>query len=225
MGTTAELDRLLLAHEVEQFLYQEAALLDARRFDEWLALLTDDVHYWVPIRRTTTAREVDREFTRPGDMAFFDDDLEVLTQRVEKMKVGNAWSEDPPSRTRHFVSNIRIVSASGMEIAVEANFHLYRSRLDSDEDSNVFVEAVRSKEETVVAVRDFGVGIKAEHLPRLFERFYRSDKARSRKLGGTGLGLAIVKHIVQVHEGNVTVESTPGKSTVFSIQLPKSQEI
>ena len=87
------------------------------------------------------------------------------------------------------------------------------------------MEAVRSKGETVVSVRDFGVGIKAEHLPRLFERFYRSDKARSRKLGGTGLGLAIVKHIVQVHEGNVTVESTPGKSTVFSIQLPKSQEI
>ena len=93
----------------------------------------------------------------------------------------------------------------------------------SDEDSKVDVEADRDNGEVVISVRDFGVGIAAEHLPRLFERFYRSDKARSRKLGGTGLGLAIVKHIVQVHEGNVTVESTPGKATVFSIRLPGSQ--
>ncbi|MBE9519531.1 MAG: PAS domain-containing protein [Proteobacteria bacterium] len=95
----------------------------------------------------------------------------------------------------------------------------------SDEDSKVDVEADRDNGEVVISVRDFGVGIAAEHLPRLFERFYRSDKARSRKLGGTGLGLAIVKHIVQVHEGNVTVESTPGKATVFSIRLPGSQVV
>ena len=95
----------------------------------------------------------------------------------------------------------------------------------SDEDSKVDVEADRDNGEVVISVRDFGVGIAAEHLPRLFERFYRSDKARSRKLGGTGLGLAIVKHIVQVHEGSVTVESTPGKATVFSIRLPGSQVV
>src|SRR5262249_13111385 len=72
----------------------------------------------------------------------------------------------------------------------------------------------------VVAVRDRGCGIAAEHLPRLFERFYRVDRARSRKLGGTGLGLAIVKHIVQAHHGRTTVESTPGEGSVFSIHLP-----
>jgi two-component system, OmpR family, phosphate regulon sensor histidine kinase PhoR len=71
-----------------------------------------------------------------------------------------------------------------------------------------------------LSVADEGVGIAAEHLPRLFERFYRVDKARSRNAGGTGLGLAIVKHIVNVHGGRVEVESTLGKGTVFRLVLP-----
>jgi two-component system phosphate regulon sensor histidine kinase PhoR len=71
-----------------------------------------------------------------------------------------------------------------------------------------------------IVVRDEGCGIEAEHLPRLFERFYRADKARSRKLGGTGLGLSIVKHIVQAHGGSVAVESTPGVGSTFTIDLP-----
>ncbi|MGN0853392.1 MAG: sensor histidine kinase [Kiritimatiellia bacterium] len=68
-----------------------------------------------------------------------------------------------------------------------------------------------------ITVTDHGVGIAAEHLPRLFERFYRVDKARSRTLGGTGLGLAIVKHIAQLHGGTVTVESVPGAGSVFAL--------
>jgi two-component system phosphate regulon sensor histidine kinase PhoR len=76
------------------------------------------------------------------------------------------------------------------------------------------------KEMLAISVQDYGVGIGKEHLPRLFERFYRSDKARSRKLGGTGLGLAIVKHIAQAHKGSVTVESEIGKGSVFTILLP-----
>jgi two-component system phosphate regulon sensor histidine kinase PhoR len=73
-----------------------------------------------------------------------------------------------------------------------------------------------------VAVRDSGPGIPREHLPRLFERFYRVDKGRSRNLGGTGLGLAIVKHIVQAHRGEITVESEPGAGSTFTILLPKA---
>ncbi|MDT8442243.1 MAG: ATP-binding protein [Desulfuromonadales bacterium] len=72
----------------------------------------------------------------------------------------------------------------------------------------------------LITVRDWGQGIAAEHLPRLFERFYRIDKARSRSLGGTGLGLAIVKHIVQAHHGAISVDSSPGQGTIFTIVLP-----
>jgi len=72
----------------------------------------------------------------------------------------------------------------------------------------------------MIEVRDTGIGIGAEHLERIFERFYRVDRARSRELGGTGLGLAIVKHIVLSHGGSVRVESQPGKGSVFTIELP-----
>ncbi len=72
-----------------------------------------------------------------------------------------------------------------------------------------------------ISVTDEGIGIANEHLPRLFERFYRSDKARNRKAGGTGLGLAIVKHIVQAHGGTVTVTSTVGKGSEFTMTIPK----
>jgi two-component system phosphate regulon sensor histidine kinase PhoR len=72
----------------------------------------------------------------------------------------------------------------------------------------------------VMEVRDTGIGISEEHLPRVFERFYVADKSRSRQLGGTGLGLSIAKHIAQLHGGKIEVESTPGKGTTFRIFLP-----
>jgi two-component system phosphate regulon sensor histidine kinase PhoR len=90
----------------------------------------------------------------------------------------------------------------------------------SDEGRTVWMEAGAVGDELEIRVRDEGCGIEAEHLPRLFERFYRVDRARSRKLGGTGLGLSIVKHIVQAHRGTIGVESTPGVGTTFTIRLP-----
>ncbi|HEY4309600.1 MAG TPA: ATP-binding protein [Pirellulales bacterium] len=90
----------------------------------------------------------------------------------------------------------------------------------SEPGSEVLITAVQRDAEVTIAVSDRGCGIDDEHLPRLFERFYRVDKARSRKLGGTGLGLAIVKHIVQAHQGRITVDSTPGVGSVFRIHLP-----
>jgi two-component system phosphate regulon sensor histidine kinase PhoR len=79
-----------------------------------------------------------------------------------------------------------------------------------------------SGSEAVISVADQGVGIAPENIPRLFERFYRVDKARSRKLGGTGLGLSIVKHIALAHGGRVGVQSSPGKGSTFYIYLPRN---
>ncbi len=75
-----------------------------------------------------------------------------------------------------------------------------------------------------VSVTDEGPGIAAEHLPRLFERFYRVDKARSRQLGGTGLGLAIVKHIAQAHGGRAEVSSEVGRGSTFTLVLPGAEK-
>ena len=128
------MSRMLLHFEIEQFYYAEAALLDDRRFDDWLDLFAEDAHYWMPIRRTVTSNELHREFTAPGAMAFFDDDRMMLAARVKKLASGYSWSEDPPSRTRHLVTNLRIMRDEAGELGVDTNFHLYRTRLNSEED-------------------------------------------------------------------------------------------
>lgn len=90
----------------------------------------------------------------------------------------------------------------------------------SDPGKTVTIESLKTSSEIVIKVVDQGCGIPKEHLNRVFERFYRVDKARSRKVGGTGLGLSIVRHIVNAHGGRITVESSPGRGSVFSIHLP-----
>jgi two-component system phosphate regulon sensor histidine kinase PhoR len=90
----------------------------------------------------------------------------------------------------------------------------------SEAEGTVTVSAERRDTEVAISVQDQGCGIASEHLSRLFERFYVVDKGRSRKLGGTGLGLAIVKHITQVHGGSVTVKSSLGRGSTFTIHLP-----
>ncbi len=122
-------------YEVERFYYDEAALLDAHRYEEWLALFSDDAHYFMPIRRTRMQRELNKEFTQPGEMAFFNDDKTLLAGRVAKLNSGRSWAEDPPSRTRHLITNVRVVRDGGRELEVESNFHVYRTRLNSEESS------------------------------------------------------------------------------------------
>lgn len=128
-------DEMLLQHQVEQFYYLEAALLDDRRFLEWLDLLAPDLEYWMPARSTRSRAEMHLEFAKRGEGAFFDDDKHTMEMRVRKLDTGFAWAEDPPSRTRHLVTNVRVVARpSAAEVEVSSNFHLYRSRLSNDQD-------------------------------------------------------------------------------------------
>lgn len=90
----------------------------------------------------------------------------------------------------------------------------------SPDQSVIRMQVTREDNEIRIAVRDQGCGIPKKYLARIFERFYRVDKARSRQLGGTGLGLAIVKHIAEAHAGRVSVASTQGKGSTFTIHLP-----
>jgi two-component system phosphate regulon sensor histidine kinase PhoR len=126
---------------------------------------------------------------------------------------------------------IKLMVNCSEEIMVKANSRLLKQAIGnlldnaikfSEPGKAVEVEAAGNTNEVVIRVSDHGNGIAPEHLPRLFERFYRVDKGRSRELGGTGLGLAIVKHITQAHGGRVTVESSVGKGSIFTLHLPKA---
>jgi two-component system phosphate regulon sensor histidine kinase PhoR len=89
------------------------------------------------------------------------------------------------------------------------------------EKGGISIRAEKTKAACVIRIQDTGIGIPAEHLGRIFERFYVVDKSRSRSVGGTGLGLAIAKHIVAQHGGSISVESTLSAGTIFTITLPE----
>jgi 3-phenylpropionate/cinnamic acid dioxygenase small subunit len=136
----AALARLLLQREIEEFLYGEAELLDARRFDEWLALFTDDARYWMPMRRNVPHDELAREFTREGsDVNWFDEGKDTLGRRVAQIQTGIHWAEEPPSRICHMISNVQVVtavapSASSGEVTVKSRFLVYRNRVETETD-------------------------------------------------------------------------------------------
>jgi len=135
MAIDAPAVNLQLQHEVEQFLYMEADFLDHRQFHEWLDLFTEDAHYWMPIRSTRARGDEENEFTKEWENSYFDDDKPMLAQRVAKFDTGFSWAEDPPSRTRHLVTNVRIRDGVGTdELTVTCNFIVYRSRMATDED-------------------------------------------------------------------------------------------
>jgi signal transduction histidine kinase len=89
----------------------------------------------------------------------------------------------------------------------------------------VTLSLTTDNDDAIIKVSDTGIGILPEDLPHIFERFYRADRARSRDHGGTGLGLTIVQNIVQEHEGNIEVESTPGRGSTFTLKLPVASEL
>ncbi|MBI5400483.1 PAS domain-containing protein [Candidatus Saganbacteria bacterium] len=104
-------------------------------------------------------------------------------------------------------------------------YHAFLNLLDNalnytDAGGKISINCEFLSDAVKITISDTGIGISAEHLPRLFERFYRVDKARARDLGGTGLGLAIVKHVMNLHNGSVAVTSTPGRGSEFTLDFP-----
>lgn len=86
---------------------------------------------------------------------------------------------------------------------------------------NTYIRVYELFETVLVEVTDDGIGIDEKNLPRIFERFYRTDKSRSRRIGGSGLGLSIVKHIIEAHQQTINVRSTEGMGTTFAFTLEK----
>jgi two-component system phosphate regulon sensor histidine kinase PhoR len=128
--------------------------------------------------------------------------------------------------------HIKIETICNSSIEIRANFNLLGQALVNlidnaikftPEHGTILISAEKKNNEVILSVTDYGSGIPHEHIPHIFERFYRVDTGRSRREGGTGLGLAIVKHIAQVHNGSVKVISIPDQKTIFSIHLPKTQ--
>jgi 3-phenylpropionate/cinnamic acid dioxygenase small subunit len=135
-----DLARLLLKEEIEAFLYQEAELLDERRYEAWLDLFTDDAHYFMPMRRNVPHDEPEREFTRAGvDVNWFDEGKDTLTRRVKQILTGIHWAEEPPSRICHLISNIQILATAPAgpapaEVTVKSRFLVYRNRVETETD-------------------------------------------------------------------------------------------
>jgi phthalate 3,4-dioxygenase subunit beta len=137
--TTADPQRRPLAFgdrrhlEAHAWLIDEAYLLDDRRYEEWLATLADDVRYVMPV---TLTRALDSDVGSQPEMAHFDEDKHSLSLRVARFRTQYAWAEDPPSRLRHYVTNVRTFETDSAEdIFVESAVLLFRSRGDVSEPS------------------------------------------------------------------------------------------
>lgn len=129
---------LELQRDIEQFLFEEADLLDNWQFSDWLSLMADDIFYWAPVRENRTHREAKFEMYPVGTSAHFEENKRFLEERVERLLSHMAWAEEPPSRTRHLVTNIRAWETDTPgEYAVESSFYVFRTRGERDMDNIV----------------------------------------------------------------------------------------
>jgi 3-phenylpropionate/cinnamic acid dioxygenase small subunit len=127
MYTGADAD---LGREIEQFLYVEAALLEDRQWDEWLALWADDGSWSMPVRSERQGRP---SFSEAGEVHYFDEPRGGLVTRVAKLKTGKAWGEVPASHTTRLITNVAVVDVSDDDtVTVRSNFLVHRSRRESD---------------------------------------------------------------------------------------------
>ena len=137
---TEQITRLLLRQQIEEFLYHEAELLDERRYEDWLALIADDIRYWMPMRRNVKVGEREREFTRADhDINWFDEGRDTLERRVRQILTGIHWAEEPVSRITHIVSNVQLLEAApslaaAAEVLVKCRFLIYRNRVETETD-------------------------------------------------------------------------------------------
>ena len=131
---------LLLAQDVHEFLCMEADLLDERRYDEWLELLTDDISYWVPMRRNVQYGHWDTENTRQGqDMNWFDEGKSTLRLRIKQITSGVHWVEEPSPRVSRMISNVHAIRATPSledpeEVSVKYRVLIYRNKLEDSTD-------------------------------------------------------------------------------------------
>jgi len=133
--TQQAVERMLLEREVERFLYHEAELLDERRFSEWIELIADDIHYFVPQRRNVKFGEQDRESSdSESEISWFDEGKATLVGRVRQINTGLHWAEEPLSRVCHMVTNVEILDVQGAEVKVKCRFLVYRNRLQDEVD-------------------------------------------------------------------------------------------
>jgi len=127
--------RLLTAREAEEFLYAEAALLDERRYREWLDLLHEDIRYFAPIPSNLRRDQlVTQEWTREQqDLAWFDEGKVTLSQRVQQIETGIHWAEEPASRVCRMVTNVEVLEAAEDQLRLRCRFLTYRNRLQDEQ--------------------------------------------------------------------------------------------
>ena len=148
--TAERLAYLDLMREIEDFFYREADLLDERQYDVWLDLFTEEIVYWMPMRKNVSFEDRDKEITDEDDVAWFHDDKDTLTKRVRQIQTGIHWADEPISRVSHLVTNIRLAEPissldEGAKTTVKCRFLVYRNRLETETDF-----LVGRREDTVV---------------------------------------------------------------------------
>jgi two-component system phosphate regulon sensor histidine kinase PhoR len=198
---------------------RDGAVRDPARADRFLEIVARQAERLSSIiEDLLTLSRLEREGKRP-DIPVRDGDVhDVLRSAVQACQ---AKASDRGLAVELVAPSERVLARMNPPLMEQAVVNLVDNAIEhSAAGEPVEVAARRAGDSVVIEVRDRGCGIDREHLPRLFERFYRVDRARSRKAGGTGLGLAIVKHIAQAHGGTVSVESEPGKGSTFRITLP-----
>ena len=133
--TPERLGYINLMREIEDFLYGEADLLDERQFEKWLDLLTDDVRYWMPMRKNLEFQRRQEDITSDNDVAWIDDDKKTLVKRVKQIMTGIHWAEEPLSRVSHLISNIRLAKQiDEATYQVKSHFIVHRNRLETETD-------------------------------------------------------------------------------------------